>query len=56
MTPRSCAYFCLNFIINRLENVDISYSDLLEEIFDAVPTVDEKKSIEFVQDFENDRS
>lgn len=46
----SCGAFCITFIVNRLENPDLSLGDLCDQVFSGNPIADEKMSIQFVED------
>lgn len=48
----SCGAFCVNFVVNRLENPDMCFTDLLEEVFSGSPIKDEIQSIHFLENLE----
>jgi hypothetical protein len=48
----SCGAFCVTFAVNRLENPDMTFQEILDEVFSGHPIEDEKRSIQFVEDLE----
>ena len=45
----TCAAYAMTYIIHRLENHDLCFSDLLDEIFSGNPIKDEEMVVSFVE-------
>lgn len=51
LTSSSCGQFCLYFIIKRLHNLDLSFSEILNEIFESDTDLNENNVLSFLSLF-----
>lgn len=49
-TSNTCGLFVLYFLIHRMHNLDMSFSSLMDEIFDLNLRINEDKVLEFAND------
>jgi len=45
----TCGDFCIYFILNRLYNLDLSFTDIMKYFFSRSPEVNEKKVKHFLE-------
>jgi len=44
----TCGFFCIMFVIERFQNLDMKYKELLAEIFSINPKINEKVVSDFI--------
>jgi hypothetical protein len=49
-----CGEFCLYFIVNRLLSLDMSFQDVLNDLFDINCDINEKRVKDFVEYFKQE--
>lgn len=47
----TCGFYAIYFLVNRMMNIDMSYRDLLSDIFEINKSANEKLVLEFFNEF-----